>query len=278
MPIDKYYNELVFSVDKYRDLFIDLVFSFGVDAVEEKSDSIIVRASYNLDDVFFGLQSFADMLNLNNFHVSFSGTCNVRENKDWIEEYRNNIQPIMVDRFYVHTTWQDGIDGAINIIIDPALAFGSGHHETTYSCLKLLQKYTKPNQKAIDVGCGSGILSIAMAKLGAVVDACDTDELAIKSLNNNLEHNNTLINKSWIGSVSNIDDRYDLVVANIISDVILMLQYDLKRLLNNNGILILSGILDKYEKTIKDNFKDMILIEEFKNNEWVTLVYKAGIK
>lgn len=270
------YNEVSFDINDYVDVFKDLIFSLGIEAIEETDSKVIIRSNDSLDNVIFGLESLADSLGkMYGKSLKLNIVKQIKQNRDWIEEYRSSIQPISIDDIYIHTSWQEPKNNMVNILIDPALAFGSGHHESTYSCLKFLQKYSKIAKRAIDVGCGSGILSIALAKLGVSVDACDTDSLAIDSLNQNLKLNNIDINNFWVGSIVNHDIKYDLVVANIIADVILMLQYDLRALLNKNGTLILSGILDRYENEVKTAFKDLILIDEMKINEWLSLVYKV---
>ncbi len=138
----------------------------------------------------------------------------------------------------------------------------------------MLQKYIKEGNTLLDVGCGSGILSIIAAKLGAKVDMCDTDELAIKSTKENFKINNEEYNNSWVGSVTNITKEYDIVVANIIADILVMLSKDLKKATKNGGILILSGILDKYLDKVEERFQDMKLLEKYQKNEWLTLVFK----
>ena len=180
----------------------------------------------------------------------------------------------MVDKIYIRPSWEEPLNGVTNIIIDPALAFGSGHHESTNSCLQLLQKYAKSGDTALDVGCGSGILSIALAKLGCKVDACDTDEQATQSSLSNAQLNEVKFNKIWTGSIANLEQKYDIVVANIIADVIFMLSNDLKKSLKKGGYLVLSGILNKYEDRIKDTFKDLELVEIKQANDWVSFVYK----
>ena len=129
-------------------------------------------------------------------------------------------------------------------MIDPALAFGSGHHQTTSNCLKFIPNLIKKDDNILDVGCGSGILSIAAAKLGANIDICDTDELSIQEAIKNAKLNNVIINNSWIGSANNSSKIYDLVIANIIADVLILISKDLKERVKQNGYLILSGILN----------------------------------
>lgn len=269
------YNQLEISLSSHHEVFIDLIFSLGISAIEEKDNLIIVRSDDDLDNVIYGVESLAKSLKDIGIDTKFTYEQTTCLNKDWIDEYKNSINPVLVDNIYIHTTWQKPLEDKINIIIDPALAFGSGHHETTYMCLQLLQKYVFHGIDVFDVGCGSGILSIAAEKLGANVYACDTDGLAIERLDCNSKLNNSKIIKSWVGSISGSDKKYDVVVANIVADVIMILHQDLINSLKSNGVLILSGILDKYKDDVKSVFGDLKLVNEVVKNEWVSLVYKA---
>ncbi len=280
--MQKFYYELFLEIqEQYKNLFLDFVFDLGVEAIEEKGNGIYIRSNENLEDLAWAIEIFAQKLsqklNLKE-DILLRKTIEKKENKDWVEEYKKGIKPIIIDNIYIHTTWQEEKENYLNIKINPALAFGSGHHESTYCCVKFLQKFAKNNLRALDIGCGSGILAIAMAKLGSKVEICDTDDLAVKSALENAELNNVNFTKAWHGSVDKAEGLYDLVVANIIADVILILEKDIKKHLEDNAILILSGILDKYKTRIKEKFQDLELIDEMQINEWCSLVYKNKIK
>ncbi len=280
--MQKFYYELFLEIqEQYKNLFLDFVFDLGVEAIEEKGNGIYIRSNENLEDLAWAIEIFAQKLsqklNLKE-DILLHKTIEKKENKDWVEEYKKGIKPIIIDNIYIHTTWQEEKENYLNIKINPALAFGSGHHESTYCCVKFLQKFAKNNLRALDIGCGSGILAITMAKLGSKVEICDTDDLAIKSALENAELNNVNFAKAWHGSVDKAEGLYDLVVANIIADVILILEKDIKKHLEDNAILILSGILDKYKTRIKEKFQDLELIDEMQINEWCSLVYKNKIK
>ncbi|KAA6234491.1 50S ribosomal protein L11 methyltransferase [Campylobacter sp. LR264d] len=279
----KSYYELFFKSDEnYKALFIDLVFDLGIEAIEEKDSGIYLRSIYDLTNISTALSDFATKLSkLYNKEIFLEQNITKKENKDYIEEYKKNIQPILIDKFYIHTSWQKDKKNLKNIIIDPALAFGSGHHESTYSCLKLLQKFAKKDMKALDLGCGSGILGMALCKLKASVECCDTDELAIKSSLKNAKLNKVKFKKTWCGSINKATHKYDLIVANLVFDIINILHKDIKKHLKDNAILILSGILKKHADLVKENFKDLKLLESLEMNEWLSLVYKndkKGIK
>lgn len=268
----KFYNEIFLKVkEEYKNLFLEFIFDLGIEALEEKNDGIYIRSEEDLDEVVWALKLLSSKFE---DHAILEITLTKKENKDWIEEYKKSIQPIQINNVYIHTTWQKSINGLINIKINPALAFGSGHHDSTHYCIEFIQKYAKKDFLFLDVGCGSGILSIVAAKFGCKIQACDTDELAIDSSLSNAKLNQIQFEKIWQGSINKAEDKYDMIVANIIADVIFILEKDLKDKLKNGGILILSGILNKYEDRIKDKFKDLKLLDSIISNEWLSLVYK----
>ncbi|EPE8493444.1 50S ribosomal protein L11 methyltransferase [Campylobacter jejuni] len=280
--MQKKYYELFFIVEEqYKNLFLDFAFDLGIEAIEEKDNGVYIRSHESLEELSWALEIFAQKLtttfNLNHKIISNLSLVE-KENKDWIQEYKNGIKPILVDNVYIHTTWQEEKKNYINIKINPALAFGSGHHESTYSCVKFLQKFSKSKLRALDLGCGSGILGIIMAKFGCNVEICDTDELAIDSSLENARLNDVDFHKTWCGSIDKANGLYNLIVANIIADVILILEKDIKNHLEDNAILILSGILDKYSTRIKEKFQNLELIDEMQINEWCSFVYKNNKK
>lgn len=267
------YNELFFEVSKpFKNIFIDLVFELGIEAVEERGNAVYIRSFESLDDILFALESLA--LGLEKQGLKFTHSLTQKPCKDYISEYQNSIKPLKIDEIYIHTSWQEPLKGALNICIDPALAFGSGHHESTNACIKLLQKYAKKGQSALDLGCGSGILSIILAKLGLYVSACDSDELAISSTLSNAKLNGVSLEKTWQGSIQKTRAQFDLLVANLTFDIILSLKDELKSHLKKGGILVLSGILLKYKERAKEAFSDLSLKDELVQNEWLSLVYQ----
>lgn len=269
----KNFYELSIKPSSAYDLICDFIFSLGVTCIEEKDGNIIIRDESSLDNLLFGVKEFAKKLgNLCNQSIEIQSKIEVKRSCDWVKRYQNSVQPIEVGKFYIRPSWYEKKDEFINIIIDPALAFGSGHHETTFSCIELIEKYAKTGFCALDVGCGSGILGIVMSKLSLNVDACDTDEQCVFSASQNTLKNGVKFANLWTGSIVNLDKKYDLIVANIVFDVIIVLQNDLEKCLKSGGILILSGILNK--EKMQGKFANLTLIEIKTMNEWSSFVYK----
>ncbi|MGJ0339698.1 50S ribosomal protein L11 methyltransferase [Aliarcobacter cryaerophilus] len=267
--MSKEYFELLIKPEDNYELFLNLILSLTDDAIEENDGEIIVRSEENLEDFQEPLEKFAKALNTKCYIK-----CEKKESIDWIKKYQDSIQAVEVGSFYVRPSWSKAKEGKIDILIDPALAFGSGHHETTSSCLLAIDEFVKKGDSLLDVGTGSGILAIAAAKKGAVVDVCDTDEICIESTKSNFALNNQEINKSWIGSVNFAKEKYDVVLANIIADVLVMIADDLINSTKDGGIIIVSGILDKHEKRVLSKFSNLKELKIIHKNEWVTMVFK----
>jgi ribosomal protein L11 methyltransferase len=275
--MEEQYYELTVIPNSYYELFIDLIFSINDDALEEIDGKIIIRSTEHPQNIIDGVEAFEKELS-----SAFGETikCEVyleqKQNEDWIAKYKNSITPVHAGKFYIYPSWEQPSIDKINIKIDPALAFGSGHHETTSSCLEAISKYVKSGDTLLDVGTGSGILAIGATKLGAICDICDTDEQCIENSLINFDINEVKPNNNWIGSTSKATQKYDVVVANIVADVLVMIASDLKKSLKDNAILVLSGILDKYSDKVMAKFADLTLSEQIVKNEWVTLVFKKG--
>jgi len=267
--MQNFYYELTVTPASHPEIFEELLLELTQSAVEERKDTLIARSETSLEDVRWAIETFSKKAG-----IPVTVTLEKRENVDWIERYKNSIRPIEVGSFYVRPEWEASKPGKTDIIINPALAFGSGHHETTYSCLQAIERYVKEGDTLLDVGCGSGILSIAAAKRGAIVDLCDTDEIATESARENFSLNDVRFSECWTGSAARAKRQYDVVIANIIADVILMIQRDLKKAVEPGGLLILSGIIDKYFTKIEEKFNDFETVENIKREEWHTFVLK----
>ena len=273
--MDRYYYEYTISLSA----FLEEVESFLMDrfynGIEESEEGLILRSDKPLDNIIKELKEYVKSLEaLFGVKIDLDIKKEKKANIDWIESYRKSITPVEVESFYIHPGWYEPKEGKINIQIDPALAFGSGHHETTRGCLVAIDKLVQNGQTLLDVGCGSGILAIAAAKKGAIVDICDTDALAIEQAQKNFALNGVKYHNSWIGSAGNAKRKYDIVIANIVADILILIAPELKRA--TKKWLILSGIIQKYRPDVEAKFSDFVLEEAIEDGEWVTLILRKG--
>ena len=271
-----YYYELKVIPENHYELYLDLLLSITDEAIEELDGTLILRSEENFDEVIEGIDYFTAQLKDAGLQTDCVVEMEQKENEDWIAKYKESIKAVTCGKFHIHPSWEATRDDKINILIDPALAFGSGHHETTSSCLEAISEYVNEGDTLIDVGTGSGILAIAATKIGAICDICDTDPLSIENSVKNFELNGEKEHKAWEGSAVVANNEYNVVIANIVADVLVMIHKDLKKVLKDNGILILSGILEGYRDKVMAKFSELELVEEIAKNEWRTLVLKKA--
>ena len=210
------------------------------------------------------------------------------EDKDWINNWKQYFKPFTVDHILIKPTWEtvpEEHKDKLLIQIDPGTAFGTGMHETTQLCIRQLEKYVTPDSEVLDVGTGSGILGITALKLGAKhVFGTDLDENAITAVGENLEANGIAPEQFKVVQGNIIDDKavqdevkyeyYDIAVANILADVIIMLQKEIPVHIKKNGIFITSGIIDMKEEAVKAAFEAndaFEIIEITHQGEWVSV-------
>lgn len=268
-----YYYMLVVKPSSHLELFGDFLVDVVPVGFEELDDGFIIRSEEDLETISWGIEQFAQALQSSLGQVvDLELTLTKEKNDDWIAQYQSAITPIEIPPFYIHPTWEAPKEGLLNIAIDPALAFGTGHHPTTASCLRAIASYVHKGDTVMDVGCGSGILAMAAQKLGAVVDACDTDPLSVENAIANAHQNGLEYRRLWEGPVQETNEVYDVIVANIVADVLVFIASDLSKRLKDEGVLILSGIMDKYEDKVLKAYKKYELTQRIVENEWVTLV------
>ncbi|MDR7810813.1 50S ribosomal protein L11 methyltransferase [Lacrimispora sp.] len=213
------------------------------------------------------------------------------EDKDWINNWKQYFKPFTVDDILIKPTWEEIPEehkDKLLIEIDPGTAFGTGQHETTQLCIRQLQKYITPETTLLDVGTGSGILGITALKLGAKeVFGTDLDENAIIAVKENMEANDIPMDKFLVLQGNIIDDRavqekadyekYDVVVANILADIIILLQKEISVHMKKDAIFITSGIINMKEEAVKKAFEEneaFELVETTYQGEWVSITVR----
>ena len=201
--------------------------------------------------------------------------------EDWANNWKKYYKPTKVgERIVVKPIWEEyeAKEDELVLELDPGMAFGTGTHETTRMCIQALDKYVKAERTVFDVGCGSGILAIAAAKLGAKrAVGVDLDPVAVESARENVGFNNLNNIEILYGNlVEVIDGKADIVVANIIAEVICILTEDVKRVLKEDGYFITSGIIhdrvDMVTKKLEETGFEVVEIN--KDGEWNCIVAK----
>ncbi len=209
------------------------------------------------------------------------------EDKDWVNNWKEYFHQFYVDDILIIPSWEEmkAEDRDKMVIhIDPGTAFGTGMHETTQLCMRQLKKYVTPETELLDVGTGSGILSIAALKLGAKhAVGTDLDPCAITATKENLEANGIPEGAMDVMIGNIIDDKqvqdavgygkYDIVVANILAEVLLPLTPVILNQLKPGGIYITSGIIDEKEETVVAAVKaaGLEVLEVTHQNDWVSV-------
>jgi ribosomal protein L11 methyltransferase len=196
---------------------------------------------------------------------------------DWVRLTQSQFDPIPISpRLWIVPTWHDAPDGnAINLKLDPGLAFGTGSHPTTRLCLRWLDEHLRGGENLLDYGCGSGILAIAAARLGAArVDGVDIDAQAVTASRDNAELNGVTAHFCLPGDLA--DGRYDVVVANILTNPLKGMAPLLAGRVRTGGKLVLSGILAEQADEVMSVYRDWFVFEPPAIDEgWVRL---AGVK
>ena len=204
------------------------------------------------------------------------------EGDDWIEIWRKHFRPIHIgQRIVICPEWIDYEPNERERVVklDSNMAFGTGEHETTAMCLKLLEEYLTPESVCIDVGCGSGILGISAIKLGArKAYLTDIDEIAVKSATHNGKINGVEGKIKVVRSdlLADADLKGDIVLANITGEILVRLAPTITNYLNYTGTLILSGIIESRLKMVIDAFtaQGLKLDKRIRDGEWFALAFK----
>ena len=236
-----------------------------------------------LEQVKVGIEEWRQFVDIGEGSIVQSET----EDIDWQNNWKEFFKAFTIDDILIKPTWEELKEedkGRILIEIDPGVSFGTGKHETTQLCIRQLRKYLKKGDRVLDVGCGSGILSIVAMKLGAShVVGTDLDENCMTSTYENMEVNHLPkeMGEFYVGNL--IDDValqekvgtevYDIVVANILADVIIPMAPVIPARLKKGGVFITSGIIDFKENEVKEAIEKagLTVLEINHQGEWVNI-------
>ena len=281
-------DNIPLTKEDQADMFIDFL-------PELPPDEGISHVSFYIEDdgsdqaeilkrVKIGLEDLRSMVDVGSGMITSSET----EDLDWINNWKKYFTSFTIDDILIKPTWEELKDedkDKLLIEIDPGISFGTGKHETTQLCIRQLEKYIKGGSpKVLDVGCGSGILSIVALKLGArAVVGTDLDKDCMISTRDNMQvnHLDASLGEFYVGNL--IDDtklqekvgtqEYEIVVANILADVIIPMAPVIPDRLKQGGYFITSGIIDFRENDVKEAIENagLTIVEINHQGEWVNI-------
>ncbi len=240
-----------------------------------------------LEQVREGLDELRMFVDVGSGEISQTET----EDLDWMNNWKQFFKPFTIDHILIKPTWEEIPEehkDKLLVEIDPGTAFGTGSHETTQLCIRQMQKYLKAGDRVLDVGTGSGILGITAIKLGADrAFGTDLDENAVEAAKENVAVNHIPAEQFPIVTGNIIDDEalqkeaglacYDIVVANILAPVIIMLSGEAARHMKKGAVMITSGIINTKEAEVKKAFEenpDFEIVEVTHQNDWVSVTVR----
>lgn len=200
-----------------------------------------------------------------------------KPNEDWSKKWKEKWSVTKVsDKITVVPDWIEYEGDEVIIKLEPGCAFGTGTHQTTQLCMKAIEKYMPKDARVADIGMGSGILAICAKKFGAIYTyGCDNDETVIDVAKENAFKNNAECTFE-LNTADKIAEKFDFVLANILHNVLAEIMGDLKNIMNNGAIMVLSGILDEKKPVVLDAIKkqNLELVEEAHQDQWVALIVR----
>jgi ribosomal protein L11 methyltransferase len=279
----KSYNVFkISSVPFLPDILSGLLWELEITGITENDDMVIAFAAENSPVNEEMINGLLNKLVAQNVIEEFLVTREILEEKNWNELWEKSREVIRIsERIVVKPTFKEyeSKEDEIVITLDPKMSFGTGEHESTKLALRLLEKYVKGNEKVLDVGSGTGVLSIAAIKMGAAnAVAVDNDSWCYHNCVENCTLNDVAERIKVVeGEIDIIpEDDFDLVLANIQKNILLFISEKIKAKLKKNGIVVLSGLLLKDETEIISHYQSIgfKFIEKKVMGEWVAIVFE----
>lgn len=265
--------EFTSSDDNERDFLISLLADSGFDSFEETTQSV---KAYVQNGIITDLSVKELLYDHQLEDIKFQKY--ELENKNWNEEWEKNFQPVLIaERVGIRAPFHEPLNAEYELVIEPKMSFGTGHHETTTLVIELMLKENFKGKKVLDFGSGTGVLSILAAKLGAAnVVAIDNEEWAFNNCLENTERNSVVNVKAIFGDEHyKFSEQYEIVLANINRNVILANIKDWRKLMLKDGLMIVSGILvadeaDIVNEAAKTGLKPK---EILRRNGWMAIAF-----
>lgn len=278
------YYELKITIDESsKDALINYLYSNSCLGIVELNSEIIAYFSdiIGINKITNLMQSAQHLLRTSGLNDKLSYNYIFIAERDWNESWKKKFKPIDIgENLTILPPWEEKSNSKISLIIDPGMAFGTGHHETTKTCLLLIERFSKEKtqkNRFLDFGTGTGILAIAALKLGFKYALCiDIDPLAIDAAQRNAKLNNLNTIEIKEGSIDLADGKFDLIAANLMSEILIQNSYKIANCLEKSGIALLSGMIIGQEADVILAMKEAGLrsFENFYDGRWVTVVFK----
>lgn len=285
--------KLTFEVSEEAKSFVS-DFLLGLDSVGVAEDiledkGIIEVSAYfpkemDLNPVIESLRNYTSLLEKNLPGIRVENTTVQEIDRSSWEVWKQELKTVRAGRrVVIRPPWEEHIpeDDEIVIEINPSMAFGTGHHETTRLCIQAIEEIIRNGhvKDVLDVGCGSGILAISALKLGAdAAIGLDSDPIAINEARKNLERN-AVSNKLrlFCGYVESVKGKFDLIVVNISAEVVFLIRKELKSRLRKGGKLIASGIPHSRRDEVIRGLENVgfILDRELRDGEWIAILFNV---
>jgi len=272
--------------DRVRDnLYGEIV---ELDKNDFPSDGVIVKAYLPVNSFLIETMKEIEVsiANLPSFGLDVGRNeikTNEVDDEDWATAWKKYYHPVKIsERFTIVPTWEEYVpveSDELIIELDPGMAFGTGTHPTTVMCLQALEKYVKAGDSVVDVGTGSGVLSIGAAMLGAVsVNALDLDPVAVTVAGENIVLNkvDSIVKVTHGNLLESVKGQPDIIIANILAEVIMTFTQDAYALLPEEGLFIVSGIIGDKRDLVKEDLvnKGFEIIESVLMEDWVAIIAK----
>lgn len=246
-------------------------------------DGITIKAYFSeSEDVEAKIEYIREMINTNPMFNADENLVTISsvDDNDWAESWKKYYKPIRIgEKIIIKPSWEsfDLEENDIMIELDPGMAFGTGTHETTAMCTEALEKYVKSRDMVYDIGCGSGILSIVAAKLGASkVIGVDLDELCIKVSNENIKLNGVddIVEIRQGNLLDVVEEKANIIVSNIIAEIISGMTKDLRNYFKEDGIFITSGIIIEKIDLVKNSLLEngFSIIDVVERKGWACII------
>ena len=277
----EYLEIIVTAAEESKDAVMHLMHEMGALGFVEQDGSLTAyfEPTQSPAEICSEIVRFRATLKSSGLDSSLSCSSAILPDRDWNETWKKSFSPIDVgSTLRIIPSWLNAEPGRIPVIIDPGMVFGTGHHETTRTCLRLIEEIagTGNRRRFLDIGTGTGILAIGAARLGfEEVVAVDVDPLAVDAATRNAAANG-LKNVTVIkGSISSAGGTFDVIAANLLSDILIAIAPDIAARMNPGGTALLSGLLIGQEDEVIDAVRaaGLTFREKIVDGGWVSLIF-----